>query len=56
VTGQAAWYDLRVSITKAAPDEAGETAPIMPEIARPPGLGAAPAESRYGEQFRRKAP
>ena len=25
ITGQAAWYDLRVSIEKAAPDEAGET-------------------------------
>jgi anaerobic selenocysteine-containing dehydrogenase len=28
VTGQAAWYDLRVRIEKAAPMEAGETAPL----------------------------
>ena len=27
ITGQAAWYDLHVSIEKAAPDEAGESFP-----------------------------
>jgi hypothetical protein len=27
ITGQAAWYDLRVGIEKARPDEAGETSP-----------------------------
>ena len=27
VTGQAAWYDLKVRLRKCAPDEAGETAP-----------------------------
>ena len=27
ITGQAAWYDLRVSIEKCAPEEAKETAP-----------------------------
>ena len=43
VTGQAAWYDLRVAIEKAAADEQGETSPrfeplppkfaIQPEVA-----------------------
>ena len=28
VTGQAAWYDLRVKIEKCSPDEFGETSPI----------------------------
>jgi anaerobic selenocysteine-containing dehydrogenase len=32
ITGQAAWYDLRVSITKAAPDEAHETSPRFEPI------------------------
>jgi anaerobic selenocysteine-containing dehydrogenase len=35
ITGQAAWYDLRVSIEKAAPDEAGETSPRF-EPTKPP--------------------
>ena len=35
ITGQAAWYDLRVSIEKAAPDEAHETSPRF-EPTKPP--------------------
>ena len=53
VTGQAAWYDLRVRISKAPPAEAGEIAPVMPAVAVPPGLGPPPAELRYGAQFRK---
>ena len=41
VTGQAAWYDLRVRIAKAPPPE--------PVAAAPPA--AAPAVSRYGAMF-----
>jgi sulfite dehydrogenase (quinone) subunit SoeA len=37
VTGQAAWYDLRVKVEKAPPAEAHETWPIYEPIARPPG-------------------
>ena len=37
ITGQAAWYDLRVSIEKAAPDEAQETSPRF-EPTKPPFL------------------
>jgi anaerobic selenocysteine-containing dehydrogenase len=35
ITGQAAWYDLRVSIEKAAPDEAHETSPRFEPIHQP---------------------
>jgi len=35
VTGQAAWYDLRVHIEKVAPAEAGETAPQFEPIKSP---------------------
>ena len=37
VTGQAAWYDLRVKVEKAPPSEAHETWPIYEPIGRPPG-------------------
>jgi anaerobic selenocysteine-containing dehydrogenase len=36
ITGQAAWYDLRVSIEKAAPDEAHETSPRFEPTKPPP--------------------
>jgi anaerobic selenocysteine-containing dehydrogenase len=52
VTGQAAWYDLRVRIEKAAADEAGETWPIFPPQGRPPGLEPPPDLLRYGAEFR----
>ena len=42
ITGQAAWYDLRVSIEKAAPDEAGETLPQFVPLHAPPLAEAAP--------------
>jgi anaerobic selenocysteine-containing dehydrogenase len=48
VTGQAAWYDLRVRIEKAAPAEAGESAPHFAPIVRAAGLAAPPSILRYG--------
>ena len=54
VTGQAAWYDLRVRLEKAAPEEAGETAPRLDPLPRPPGLSEPPAVLRYGAEFRPK--
>ena len=52
VTGQAAWYDLRVRVEKAAvAPEATE--PGLPALAKPPGLGHAPGILRYGAQFGR---
>ena len=42
ITGQAAWYDLKVRLAKAAPEEAGVTEPRPPALtyglARPPGI------------------
>ena len=50
VTGQAAWYDLRVAIRKATPGEAGSLPGLAP-VASPPGLEAPPAVLRYGEEW-----
>ncbi|MCG8354929.1 MAG: molybdopterin oxidoreductase family protein, partial [Kiloniellales bacterium] len=52
VTGQAAWYDLRVRIEKAAPAEAGETAPLYDKVTHPPGLKDTPDILRFGAEFR----
>jgi hypothetical protein len=51
VTGQAAWYDLRVRIEKATTEEAGLTEPQFPVLRRPPALGDAPDKLRYGADF-----
>jgi sulfite dehydrogenase (quinone) subunit SoeA len=53
VTGQAAWYDLRVRIERAAAEEAGTSAPQFAVLRPPPGLAAPPQVSRYGAEFRR---
>ncbi len=55
VTGQAAWYDLRVNITKAEPDDAQQTAPQFAPLTSPPGVRA-PAVSRFGEAFKPSKP
>ena len=51
VTGQAAWYDLRVRIEKAAPGEAAMAQPQFPVLGHPPGLGETPDTLRYGADF-----
>jgi anaerobic selenocysteine-containing dehydrogenase len=48
ITGQAAWYDLRVRIERAAPAEAGASAPSFPAVAHPPSLRPPPSILRYG--------
>ena len=53
VTGQAAWYDLRVRLEKCSPDEAHETSPRFEPIGRPVHI-ASPDELRFGERFGRK--
>ena len=53
VTGQAAWYDLRVRIEKCAPGEAEETSPLLPTLGRPPNLDPAPRVLRYDASARR---
>jgi hypothetical protein len=47
VTGQAAWYDLRVRIEKAEPGE--ESEPQFPPMNE--GDGERPRELRYGEEW-----
>ena len=49
VTGQAAWYDLRVRIDKAAPEE---TALTEPRFAALPARRDVPGSLRYGEGFK----
>ncbi|MCG8542594.1 MAG: molybdopterin oxidoreductase family protein, partial [Alphaproteobacteria bacterium] len=53
VTGQAAWYDLRVRIEKAAATETGETAPQFPDIGPKVDLPERLETLRYGEAFRK---
>lgn len=48
VTGQAAWYDLRVKIERAAPAEEGVIVPSFPTLKPPPSLPPAPNILRYG--------
>lgn len=47
ITGQAAWYDLRVKIEKA--DSAAESEPAFPPQKSPVGQG--PQRVRYGEEW-----
>ena len=54
VTGQAAWYDLRVRIEKAKPEEAGETWPRFERLVNPEGEVRI-AVSSYGAEFREAA-
>jgi anaerobic selenocysteine-containing dehydrogenase len=51
ITGQAAWYDLRVRVEKAPADEAGQSAPSFHTLARPPSIRPAPTTVRYGASF-----
>ncbi len=47
VTGQAAWYDLRVRVTKCAPGEAGITSPHPDALPLPPNMPDRPDILRY---------
>ncbi|MCX7383912.1 MAG: molybdopterin oxidoreductase family protein, partial [Alphaproteobacteria bacterium] len=50
VTGQAAWYDLRVRIEKVAHGEEGQTVPHFATLPRPPHMKPATRTLRYGEK------
>jgi anaerobic selenocysteine-containing dehydrogenase len=50
ITGQAAWYDLRVKISKALPEEAGTAEPYF-EPFKPHSDAPLPDVVAYGEQF-----
>ncbi len=52
ITGQAAWYDLKVRLTKAEASEKPETSPRFPPLGRPSGLPSPARILRYGAAFR----
>jgi hypothetical protein len=52
VTGQAAWYDLRVRVEKATAAEAGETEPRFAALPPLPGMAEPPDVLRYGAGFK----
>ncbi|MEM8914996.1 MAG: molybdopterin oxidoreductase family protein, partial [Pseudomonadota bacterium] len=52
ITGQAAWYDLRVNIKKA-PANATISEPRFEPMRRPQGLSPAPSNLNFGAQFRK---
>jgi anaerobic selenocysteine-containing dehydrogenase len=51
VTGQAAWYDLRVRVERARPAEAGHTEPRFTTLRPPPSMRPAPEIVTYGARF-----
>jgi anaerobic selenocysteine-containing dehydrogenase len=52
ITGQAAWFDLRVRLRKCLPAELGLAAPQFAALSPPPDLPPAPHILAYGAQFR----
>jgi hypothetical protein len=48
ITGQAAWFDLRVRIAKAAADEPAESAPQFESLPRMNGMAQPDKTLRYG--------
>jgi anaerobic selenocysteine-containing dehydrogenase len=55
VTGQAAWYDVRVRIYPAAADEPPHTSPQFAPMRPVAGMGEAPARRGWRAGFMRKA-
>lgn len=53
VTGQAAWYDLRVKIKKADPAEDAISHPQFDAAAKPAGMKPSPSKLDYGKMFRK---
>ena len=55
VTGQAAWYDLRVRIEPAPADTPAHSEPQFAVLSGPPGLSPAPKRLQRGAGFRRRS-
>ena len=53
VTGQAAWYDLRVRVEKCGGEEARTSAPAFATLNAPPGMPERPSILRYGLLYSR---
>jgi anaerobic selenocysteine-containing dehydrogenase len=54
VTGQAAWFDLRVRIVACDPAEKGFAEPQFARLTSPPQLSSSPAKLDFGAEFRRE--
>jgi anaerobic selenocysteine-containing dehydrogenase len=54
VTGQAAWFDLRVRLIACVPAEKGFTEPQLPRLKAPPHVSPAPARLVFGAEFSSK--
>ncbi len=54
LTGQAAWFDLKVRVRKCSAAEAGVAEPRFPALKAPPGLEPPPPVLFFGAQFRRR--
>jgi sulfite dehydrogenase (quinone) subunit SoeA len=52
VTGQAAWFDLKVRVEKCAPEEAGFTEPQFERFSQPPHFPPPVEKLSFGAQFR----
>jgi len=52
ITGQAAWYDLRVRVEQVAPGEPALAEPRLAPLPRPPGLPDPPPVLTWGAVFR----
>ncbi len=57
VTGQAAWYDLRVRLERCTPEEAGTTEPLLAPLKAPAPRGLnLDGKLRYGADLKDPAP
>jgi anaerobic selenocysteine-containing dehydrogenase len=54
VTGQAAWFDLRVKVRKCTEAEEGRTEPQFATLEPPADIPPAPTTLQFGAQFRRR--
>jgi anaerobic selenocysteine-containing dehydrogenase len=52
ITGQAAWFDLRVRVRKCGETERDFTEPRFDRLKLPPGLDEAPDRLSFGAEFR----
>ena len=51
VTGQAAWFDLRVRVEKAEAPAGLQSEPVFATLPQPPGVKRRPNLLRYGQRF-----
>ena len=51
ITGQAAWFDLRVHVERAEADAPAEVAPQFDVLGAPPDMPAPPKTLRYGLEW-----